>query len=364
MGRRELLIALAFVAVAVVAYQLTAPASPASEGGAVGDLLAEFRREIRGNPGRGSFTHRGLIATPPGTTELRPPAVNTLTLIGEPRADIAYELTVQSVAADDTAARAAAEGAGLAQDAFGSVLALRVTHPPQARSTSTMTVRVPARLAIRLEGVRRATVSQVGALHLEGFVGDAQVSEVAGAVSGSHRNGTLTLAGAASVTLTLTGSRTTLSGIRGTTSLTGRGGEIRLADPAGAVDVNGTDLDVSIATPRSRVRIDASNGDVVIDRPAAGTEINGRRLKVTVTLATAVPVTAATTEGSLTLLLDGPPAVTIDAAASEGATIDASGFGVTAEPFDRGLRLTHRFGDDARVALRNQRGAIVIGPVK
>ncbi len=364
MGRRELLIALAFVAVAIVAYQLTAPATPASAGGKIGDLLAEFRREIRGNAGRASVTHRGVLEIPRGVTELRPPALSTLTLVGEPRIDVAYELTVQSVAADDATARAAAEGAGLAEDAFGPVLALRVTHPLQARLTSTMTLRVPARLAVRLEGVRRAAVSHVGALHLEGFVGDAQISEIAGAVSGSHRNGTLTLAGAASVTLTLTGSRTTLSGIRGVTSVTGRGGEVRLTDPAGPVDVNGTDLDVAITTPRARVRIDASNGDVVVDRPAAETEINGRRLDVTLTLAAAVPVTAATTEGSLTLLLDGPPAVTIDAATSDGATIDASAFGVVAAPIDRGQRLAHRFGDAARVALRNQRGAIVIGPVK
>lgn len=364
MGRRELLIAVAFVAVAVVAYQLTAPASPASSGRSFGNILNEFRREIRGTPGRASFTHRGVIDPLPGVAELRPPAVNMLTLIGESRADITYELTVQSVAADDAVAMAAAEGASIVQDAFGSVLALRLTHPPQARSTTTMTVRVPARLAVRLEGVRRATISQVGALHLEGFVGDAQISEIAGAVSGSHRNGTVTLTGAASVTLTLAGSRATLSGVRGATSLTGRGGEVRLADPAGPVDINGIDLDVSLTTPRARVRIDASNADVVVDRPAAETEINGRRLTVTVTLAAAVPVTAATVDGSLTVLLDGPPAVTIDAAASDGATIDAAGFGVTAAPFDGGQRLTHRFGDDARVALRNQRGAIVIGPVK
>ncbi len=364
MGRRELLIAVAFVTLAIVAYQLTAPARPAPPAGGAGGLLAELRREIRGNPGRGSFTHRGLVAVPPEATELRPPAVNALTLVGEQRADIAYELIVQSVAADDAAAAAAAERAALVQDAFGSVLALRVTHPPEARSTSTMALHVPTRLAVRIEGARRVTVSRVGGLHLEGVVGDVQISDIAGPLSGSHRNGTLTLAGAASVTLSLMGSRATFSGVRGYTSLTGRGGEARLTAPAGPVDINGTDLDISITAPHARVRIDASNADVVIDRPVGETEINGRRLDVTVTLAAAAPLTAATVEGSLTLLLDGPPAVTIDAAASEGATIDASGLGVTAALVERGARLTHRFGDGARVALRNQRGAIVIGPVK
>jgi hypothetical protein len=365
MGRRELLIALAFVVVGLLAYHWTVPAgAPSDTRVSLGDRLASIRREIRGNPGRGSFTHHGVVAVPHAVTEVRLTGVGPLTLIGEARTDIAYELTVQSTGNDDAAARATAAASTVAHDAYGHVLALRVTHPPQARSTSTLAVRVPSRVAIRIESIRRATIAEVDAVHLENVVGDIQLKAVAGAVSGSHRNGAITVTGAGSVALTVTGSRATLTAVGGSVHLTGRGGELHVADPGGAVEVTGTDLNLVIARPRGAVRVSGSNGQVAIDRPRATTDIDGRRLEITVTLDAAVPVTAATTERPLRVVFDGAPAVTIDAVASDGATIDATALDLTAEPIERGQRLLHRVGGDTRVALRNQRGAIVIGRTK
>lgn len=365
MGRRELLIALAFVAVGLVAYQWTVPAGAPSTGRfSIGDRFASFRREIRGNPGRASVTSEGTIEVPRAVAEVRLTAVGGLTLIGESRSDIAYALTVQSTGSDDIAAKASAEGAKVAQDAYGHVLALRVVHPPQARSTTTLAIRVPSRVAVRIESIRRATIGQVGAVHLESVVGDIQLKEIAGAVSGSHRNGALTVAGAGSVALTLTGSRGSMADVRGSVTLTGRGGEVQLTDPSDTVDATIADLNLLVARPRGAVRVGGSNGQVAIERPRAKADIDGRRLEITLTLDMAVPVTVATTERPLRVLFDHAPAVTIDAATSDGATIDASGVDLTAEPIDRGQRLLHSVAGAARVALRNQRGPIVIGRTK
>lgn len=365
MAKRELLIAAAFVALAVVAYQLTAPLpTPAPGRFSLTQLISSWRREIRGNSGRASFVHRDAIPAPPAVTELRLAAITSLTVVGERRPDIVYELTVQSTGADHAAALASAEATKVTRDEFGGILALRLQHPPDARSTTTMTIRVPARLAVRVEGIRHTAISEVGAVYLEAVVGDVQVSAIGGAVSGSHRNGTLVVTGAGSVNLSLTSSRASFVDIRGSVSLTARNGEAHLAGPRGGVDVSVTDLDLVIAHPRGPVRIGGVNGQVTVDRPQGETRIDGRRTDVTVTLAAAVPITVVTTDRPLRLLLDGPPPVTIDATATEGAAIDASEFGLAADRSERDQRLTHAFGDGARVALRTQRGAIVIGRSK
>ena len=58
MGKRELFIILGFVAVGIVAYQLTAPAST-SEGFSFSKVWEAMRREVHGNPSqRGNHADR------------------------------------------------------------------------------------------------------------------------------------------------------------------------------------------------------------------------------------------------------------------------------------------------------------------
>lgn len=363
MGRRELLIALGFVAAGVVAYQLTAPASPARRF-SFGEAVAEFRREVRGNPGRGSVTHTGTIPALRAMTEVRLAAVGTLSLVGEDRADVAYELTVHSSGPDDAAAVAAAEGTTVSHDTFGHVLALRVVHPPQARSTSALSVRVPTRFAVRIEGIRRATIGRVAAVHLENVIGDLQLTRIAGTVSGTHRNGSLAVVGAGAVDVTVNGSRLSVSDAFGDVTIAGRGGEVEIVEPAGVVDATVADLNLEIVRPRDRVRVSGSNGQITVDRPRGAIDIEGRRAEITITIDAAVPVTASTTERTLRLLLDPAAAVTIDARTTGDGAIDASAMHWTAEPADRGQRLVARAGGDTRVALRAERGAIVIAQAK
>jgi hypothetical protein len=318
---------------------------------------------MRGNPGRASHTHRDVISVPREVTELRLPSTTSLTLAGEARHDVAYELTVEAVGPDDGTALAAAREVTLRSDTIGNVLALLPARRA-ARATTSLMVRVPARLAVRLEGGRRAHIADVASVHLEGFVGDAQVGNVAGAITGSHRNGTLVIDGAETVELTLTGSRATLRGVGRAVRLTARGGEVQIHSPGGEVDLSTTDAEVALVRPHGRVRLTGTNGQAIVDRPMAEITIDGRRLGVAITLATAVPVTAMTAERTLELRLDGAVAIAIDAATSEGGTIDATAFDLTPETVERGERLRHRFGDGAAVALRNQRAAIVIGRSK
>jgi hypothetical protein len=103
--------------------------------------------------------------------------------------------------------------------------------------------------------------------------------------------------------------------------------------------------------------------EVLIDRPRNDVHVDGRRTSAVVIMDTAVPVTLFTTDALTTLTLAGTLPIALDVAAAEGS-IDASAIGLTPETLDRSARLVHRFGDAARVAIRNQRGNVVIAPRK
>jgi hypothetical protein len=65
------------------------------------------------------------------------------------------------------------------------------------------------------------------------------------------------------------------------------------------------------------------------------------------------------------ILLDGPPAIAIDAMASEGGTVNAEAIGAHAATTDQESRVHHAFpGARASVALRNQRAPIEIAMMK
>ena len=89
-----------------------------------------------------------------------------------------------------------------------------------------------------------------------------------------------------------------------------------------------------------------------------------RSTEVEVTLTRSVPLSLLTTEDTLRLLLDGPPALALEAIASEGQ-IQAADFQLQSESGDRETRLSHVFGAGGpRVTLRNSRGDIVIRKAK
>ena len=87
-----------------------------------------------------------------------------------------------------------------------------------------------------------------------------------------------------------------------------------------------------------------------------------RRTEVEVTMRSAAPLTASTTDETLRLFLVGPPPVAIDALA-DGGRIQAGEFDRSPEHDGTRQRLSANFGDggaSTKVALRNVRSDIVI----
>jgi hypothetical protein len=363
MKKRELLIVLGFLAAGIIAYYFTAPAPRTGERPlSIRTAIDAVRREV-GRAPTASATSTGTLAIPAGTREIRISGMTHVQLIGERRPDLVYELESRVTAADETAAQALARTARLDQSELGGgVLALRLAGAGPGPSGH-LTLRMPAHLAGRIDaapGRMRVEASQIAGLDLEG-TGDVHVREIAGGVTGSHRNGELVVANVSHVELTLTSSTAAFTGVRGAVRLAARNGRVHLESPGGAMTLEAGNVDSTIVRPLAEVRVRGMGGRLHVTEPRGPVDIDVRRMHVEVHLDRAVPVVALNTQAALHLVLAGQPDVMVEAVATEGAAVRADSFSLHAETTGDESRLAHTFGrGGARVVLSNRRGEIVI----
>jgi hypothetical protein len=364
MGKRELLIIIGFVVVGVLAYQLTAPASTSSEGFSFSKIWEHMRREVHGNPSRAETTLAGSLAVTPGLTEVRFEGISSLRVLGETRADISYELKVESNGPDEATALAYAKRAKVKTDDMGGSMAFRIERPPEGRQTTELTVKVPVRLAVRVQGGSRLEVSNVASVRLDGASSTAKIFSVAGPVSGIHRGGEMEIVGVGPVRLTLQGTHAKFLEMAHPVVLDLRNSECEIDRPKEAVEIETMNSEVKVIQPAGTVRVGGERGRIEIEAPSGETRVDVRRAEIEVLLREAVTLTLVTTDEPLRLLLEGPPSIRLDAAAPSGE-ISTPGLDVKPEASDREARLSHTFGDgDSRVSLRNLRGQIVIRMAK
>jgi hypothetical protein len=366
MGKRELIIVLGFVVAGVVVYQLTAPPLKEGERGfSLSRIFSGIRKEMTANSASATIAKTGTLPVRPGVTEVRLSAARSvpLTIIGERRQDIGYEMSVESTGPDEATAREYAGRATITDDDLGEAQKLSIHFPQEGQQTAQLTLRVPSGLLIRLENAGRVRISDVRAVSLRNLAGGTTISNVSGAVSGSHRSGELTVTSVGSVDLALSASRARFSEISGAIQLTARSGECTISKSSGAVEVemmNG--VECTITEHAGPVRVSGETGSLRVALPSKDLMVDVRRMRVEVTLAAAIPLTVITTDEPLKLTLAGPPGITIDAAATDGGTIRASDFALEPTRQDRESRLGAPVGGGGpRVVLRNIRADIVIG---
>jgi hypothetical protein len=364
MGKRELFIILGFVVVGALAYQLTAPAAT-TEGFSFSRMWDAMKREVHGNPSRAETTLTGTFEAGPALSEVRFAEVSRLKVLGEDRADLSYELKVESNGPDEKTALEYARRTLLKTDDMGTALSFRIEYPREGRQTSELTVRVPLRIGIRIQGGSHVEASNLSSVRLEGVSSLVRISGITGSVTGTHRGGELEVAGAGSVRLTLQGSHAKFHEVSQTIGLDLRNAECELTEMKAAVEIEETNSRVTVAQPRGTVRIGGERGRITIEAPAGETRVDVRRAEVEVVLRAAVPLTLVTTDEELRLILEGSPAIVVDAAAPDGS-ISTPGLDLATETVEKEVRLTHAFGDAARTraSLRNLRGEIVIRMTK
>jgi len=363
MGKRELFIICAFAIAAFVVYQVSAPPPKEGERGfSLGRLFSEFKRELSSDSSSATTTKTGTVTLSQGVTELRLTAIRAvpLTVVGERRTDVGYELSVKSTGPDDATALEYAERAKIVEDDLGEARAIGIWFPKEGQQTGRLTLHVPHGLLVRIENAGSVNVSNVRAVDLRNLNGDATIANLTGELTGSHRNGELNVTGAAGVELTLSSSRAKFTEVAGSLALKARNGDCTIAQARGPVDAEMLNVDVVVVEPTGTVRISGESGTLKLLSPAKAFTVDVRRMLVEITLGVAVPATIMTTDEPLRLSLTGPPGVGIDAAATDG-TISAKDFDLMPTAKSGESRLAAQIGGGGpRLLLRNTRGDIVI----
>jgi hypothetical protein len=362
MGKRELLIIIVFVAVGAVAYQVAAPPATGSSGFSLSNFFKEARREVRGNPGSGKFVHTLSVPVAAGLREVRVIGVTeSVQIVGEARDTIDYEFTVSSNGEDDAAALGYAKETALEKDDLGDAVVFRAVYPKPASQRSTIVMRVPARLAVRVESSTGADIKDVASTHLEALRGAVVLTNIAGSCTGVQQDGDFTVTGAKSVKMRLLRSKAKISKVSGGVTLDLRDTDSEITASEGPLEVDETRSDVSVTAHNGPVTVRGNDGAITIEKPMGETRVDVRRAEVELLVERAVPMTIITSDEPLRLIMVGTPAFLLDAAASD-AKIQATEFDLKPEVVESDSKVTHQFGSksDVRITLRNTRGDVIL----
>jgi len=363
MGKREVLILAGFIVVGVVIYQFTAPPATGESSFSFANWFGEVRRDMRGDPGRAEVTHSAVLPVTRDLREVRILGVGRggVTVVGEDRADVAYELTVASTGPDDEQAKVYADRTVFVPDQVADTLMLRVSYPTEATQTASATLRVPSRLVVRVENATGVTMRDLAGAQVESTRGTVSLSNITGLVSGSHQDGDVTVTDAGAVKLRLTRLRSKFENVSGPITLDIRDGECSILNSGGAAEIESLRATLTLTNHRDGIIVRGNDGRVTLDAPRAESRVDMRRTEVEVTLTGAVPVTIVTTDQTARVIVKDAARVVLDAATTNGR-IQATD--VNLEPVINGENATlmHTFGtgSGARVTVRNTRGEIVI----
>jgi putative adhesin len=349
MGKRELLLVICFVVVGVVVYQVTAPSpAPGERGLSLGRLIEAARREVGGNRAVAELTTTTMHALTSEMTELRITGqISEVEVQGQDRSDIESTLFVNSRAYNDAEAKQYAAESKLVADQTASALILRMQFPTPGRQRSTVKLKVPARLRIRVEpGSGTLDVKNVAAVEIAGTRGEVTLSQIAGRVEVSHRGGEVTIQDAGSLDFNGRAGSLKLTGVRGDTLIKmDGGGEINAANLAGSLDLESRNADVTLEnleSTRGPIRINSIAGSVTMKGLKSEARIDVRNAEVKVAMAAAAAV-AIYTENDRVSLTPPPGGFNLDALVIDGEITPAERIS------ELGLRATRENGKESRL---------------
>jgi hypothetical protein len=366
MGKRELLLIAGFVLMGVVVYSLTAPDTGDPGGGfSVSRLLEGARREVSGNRGSAEVVTSTTTAIKPAVKLLRVEARTvSLTVVGEDRDDVATDLKVWSNGYDHAEAEKYAKETTLKLTEAGDMLLVDIDYPEPAQQRSTLVIRVPSRLGVRVAYSNgKLDVSRVDAVEVVEYRGEVKIANVAGRVAVTHRGGALTINAAETVKLNTRGSIVALENVSGGVTLLAQSGEVRGTGLHGPLDVESTGakivfdaLDATAAT----IRVNASRGSVRLAGVRSELRLDARDAHVAVSIDVPAPISIATEGEDLTEIVLPRAGYTLDAVAMGGELTMPEGPLEVTGGHDEQRVSGPVNGGGPTITLRTSRGPLVI----
>lgn len=319
MGKRELGLLLGFIVLGVVVWQFTAPAAE-GEGFSLGRILSRARNEMRPRNASAEVTTHPAIPFDASINELRLTlsAGGDVVIKAEDRADIGAELKVVSDGVDEAEAKQLAGESTLKVSRFADSVVVNWQFPQPGRQVPSLTLLVPRRLRIQLEGRGTAEVTGVGGVTLARQSGELKLTSIAGTVNGESR-GTVTVDGAEAVDLSIANNETVLKGVRGEVKLNIRSGEVRTDKTVGRVQITGTDVRVRMDGVEGELRLEIVDGDIELNKVSGPIDIDTRDTSVAINWLSAATAKIQVRNESLDLdLPKNEGSYSLDARASGG----------------------------------------------
>jgi hypothetical protein len=374
MGKRELLLIGIFLIVGVVVYQATAPPpDPNERGFSFSRVLDHVRREVAGNRASFELTSTSAISIDDQVSELRVvgPLISELLITGEERADVAVSLRVNSRAYNDEEARQYAKETLLKPDRAGTSLILRMDYPRPGRQRAMLTVRVPARLRVRIESrPERLNVTGVAAVESTAGAGETRLRDITGRVTLTQRGGEAVVERVGALKISSRGSELTVANVAGDAALVMEGGgELTAADLAGAVDVESRNAEIvlsKLTSAKGPVRVNVNGGSARLDGVSADSRIDGRNSELEITVGTAAPIAVYGDGGSVRLTLPAS-GYNLDAVVVEGSfgpetLVQELGLQKTDVPDSRETRISGPVnGGGPTITVRTTRAELTLG---
>ncbi len=319
MGKRELLLVVAFVIVGAILYQATAPPAPeGSRGFSFTDMFRAARSEMgERNARRDERRHVQLdIPEQVDTLELED-FPGRIVIEGADRADLEATLEATLHGVDEVDLDGQAALLRLSSDIREARVVLTATRRETgARPDYVLTIHLPERLKVRVGGRGAADISGVAGLELLDYRGDVQAARLTGPVSGEHREGRAEFA--AGATLDFETRRGTIrASAPAAVTLTAIQTDVEVMDAVGAVTINGTRSTLEIVRAGGPVTVTGTGGALKLREVRAAVDIDAERLTVSTTMSAAVPVRIAIRNDNVDVTLPAG-GVTIEASTEGG----------------------------------------------
>lgn len=324
MGKRELLLIVAFAIVGAVVYQATAPpAGPNERSVSISGILAKVRREMRGNRAAAEETRNATLKIDRAVSEIRIGGrYAELTITGEDRPDVESRFHVRSNGYDDAEAKSLVAQTQLNVDRAGPVLQLHVKYPDPGSQTTRLTLKVPRRLIVNLDGSGgRVTVAGVAGLAIQAGRGEVVVRKVAGEAAVTHRGGSIVLEDVGSLKLSARNCESTVSRVAGRASFSIESGELEAASLRGPIEVDARNADVTLRKledAKGAIRVTAVSGSLRVEGLGSEARLEGRNTEMDIEMVRAAPLSVYLQGDEMISLTAPPGGFTLDAVVTQG----------------------------------------------
>jgi len=313
MGKRELLLIVAFVIVGAVVYQATAPPpGPNERSFSFSKIFEHVKREMRGNRAKAETTTETTVEVDATTSEIRVTGLySEVSITGESRPDVQMRFHVSSNGFDEAEAKRLAGESQVLIDRGGASIRFSSKYPEAGRQYGTLTLLVPRRLLVRVDqGAPRLSIVNVSSVEMPSSrTGETTIKHISGRLTMMHRAGRLIIEDVGTLKLNARSGEVTVTNVKAEASLSIQSGELTATSIGGPIDVESQGASVALRRleeARGPLRVNASGGSVTLDGLSSEARIDGRNAELDVTMAKAAPV-AIYNEGDEPIELSPPP---------------------------------------------------------